>query len=109
MPLAALFAMALAGCGGGSSGGFGPIAPPPAASSPPASPPAEVPITAKKAMLIGISGVQYSSLQAMVQQGKAPNFAGFALMPAYTGGIAGSPVQQSTLSEPGWASVLTGA
>lgn len=111
-PLAAIFAttlaVLLAGCGGGSSGGASWPVLPPAASTPPPSPPAEVPATVKKALLVGISGVQFANLQTLMQQGKAPNFAGFTLMPAYTGGIAGSPGQQSTLSEPGWATVLTG-
>lgn len=114
----ALLTMVLAACGGGSSNGSGAFWAVPSATTsttpgttpptPPADPAPEAPAPVKKAMLIGISGVQLSSLQALVQQGKAPNFAGFTLMPAYTGGIVGSAGQQPTLSEPGWATVLTG-
>ncbi|SFP60756.1 Concanavalin A-like lectin/glucanases superfamily protein [Variovorax sp. 770b2] len=110
----AFVAAVLAGCGGGSSNGPGALWAVPSATTPdtpptpPAGPAPEAPAPVKKAMLIGISGVQLSSLQALVQQGKAPNFAGFTLMPAYTGGIVGSAGQQPTLSEPGWATVLTG-
>lgn len=58
----------------------------------------------KKVLLIGIDGLQYEKLQAL----STPNFDTFNIVKAYTGGIVGTPSQQTTGSGPGWMTVLTG-
>ncbi|HZZ10048.1 MAG TPA: LamG-like jellyroll fold domain-containing protein [Paraburkholderia sp.] len=62
----------------------------------------------QKALVIGVSGVQYAALQQAIAQSKAPNLARLAIVPALAGGINGTMTQQATLAGPGWASVLTG-
>lgn len=60
--------------------------------------------TNRKVLLIGIDGLQYEKLQAL----STPNFDSFKIVKAYTGGIVGTPSQQTTGSGPGWMTVLTG-
>ncbi len=58
----------------------------------------------KKAILIGIDGLQYEKILALT----TPNFDRLTLKKAYTGGINGYGSQQATSSGPGWATILTG-
>ncbi|GLU56463.1 hypothetical protein Dfri01_59240 [Dyadobacter frigoris] len=48
--------------------------------------------------------MQYEKLQTL----STPNFDTFSIVKAYTGGIVGTPSQQTTGSGPGWMTVLTG-
>ncbi|MFM0206148.1 hypothetical protein PQQ96_01950 [Paraburkholderia sediminicola] len=104
--LAVLTALAcfigLAGCGGGVGGSSTPAVSQPAVPSTPAGAPSQ------KALVIGISGVQYTALQQAIVQQKAPNLAKLAIVPALAGGVSGTTTQQATLAGPGWATVLTG-
>lgn len=63
----------------------------------------------KKALLIGVDGVQYDVLLDALANKQLNNIAQLNLSPSYAGGIAGSATQQQTLSGPGWASILSGA
>jgi hypothetical protein len=100
-------AASLAGCGGGDGGGSAPILlPPPTNTTPPPPPTDQTP--ARKALLIGISNISIDSLQKLVTQGSAGNFAKFSIVPAYTGGVVGTAQEQPTLTGPTWASILTG-
>lgn len=58
----------------------------------------------KKAILIGVDGVQYEKILSI----STPNFDRLTLRKAYTGGIDGQGSQQKTSSGPGWATILTG-
>jgi len=58
----------------------------------------------KKAFLIGIDGLQYEQITL----NKTPNLDKFNIKKGYTGGIYGTPSEQSTVSSPGWMSILTG-
>ena len=51
----------------------------------------------KKVLLVGIDGVQFERLEAL----NTPAFDRLKVNKAYTGGIAGSPSEQSTKSGPG--------
>lgn len=64
----------------------------------------QIPPKTKKVLLIGIDGLQYEKLKAL----STPNFDSFKIVKAYTGGIVGTPSQQTTGSGPGWMTVLTG-
>ncbi|MFM0289697.1 hypothetical protein [Paraburkholderia megapolitana] len=110
-------AVLLGGCGGdigasAPSGQVGQAAPggastttPPAGGTSTSQPTGQA---RQKALVIGVSGVQYSALQQALAQHQAPNLAQMAIVPALAGGIAGTPTQQATLAAPGWATVLTG-
>lgn len=63
----------------------------------------------RKALVIGVDGMQYEKLQEAIAAGQAPNIARFNIAKTYTGGIAGSVTEQATYSGPGWTTVLTGA
>lgn len=62
-----------------------------------------------KALLIGVDGMQYEKLQEAIQQGMAPNIAGLKLAKSYIGGVGATSTEQSTLSGPGWTTILTGS
>lgn len=62
----------------------------------------------QKVLIVGLSGVQYSALQAGIANNQLPNLKTMAVVPALAGGFGGTTTQQATLSGPGWASVLTG-
>ncbi|MGL4604442.1 MAG: hypothetical protein ACRCU9_09865, partial [Iodobacter sp.] len=79
---------------------------------PPTPVPAPVPMPAnatKKALLIGIDGLQYDVLLEALANKQLSTLAKLNLMPSYAGGVMGSATQQQTLSGPGWASILSGA
>ncbi|MBB5018498.1 hypothetical protein HNQ59_001787 [Chitinivorax tropicus] len=57
-----------------------------------------------KVLLVGIDGVQYQKLQAV----NPVNFSRLYSAQSYTGGVAGAAVEQSTVSGPGWSTILTG-
>lgn len=63
----------------------------------------------RKALLIGVDGMQYEKLQEAIAAGQAPNIAKFHIAKTYIGGIVGSPTEQTTYSGPGWTTILTGA
>jgi len=58
----------------------------------------------RKAILIGVDGVQYERL---IELG-APNIQRLNHSPAYAGGIVGTPSEQATSSGPSWSTILTG-
>ncbi|MCY4045953.1 MAG: alkaline phosphatase family protein [Cellvibrionales bacterium] len=58
----------------------------------------------KKAILIGIDGVQFEK----IKEHETPNFDRLMIRKAYTGGINHFASEQSTNSGPGWATTLTG-
>ncbi|MDF3836875.1 hypothetical protein P3W85_28575 [Cupriavidus basilensis] len=90
----------LGGCGGdGSAPAAGTI--PPADGQPGTG--------TRRVLLIGMDGVNYPELSALVTQKQAPALAQLTLAPAYTGGVSGTVTQQETLAGPGWATLLTGA
>ena len=62
----------------------------------------------RKALLIGVDGMQYERLLEAIDQGTAPNIASLQLGKSYVGGIMGSQTQAPTNSGPGWATMLTG-
>jgi hypothetical protein len=92
----------LAGCGGGVGSSSTPAVAQPAVPGTPAG------TASQKALVIGISGVQYTALQQAIAQKTAPNLARLAIVPALAGGVSGTTTQQATLAGPGWATVLTG-
>ncbi|WP_223879206.1 alkaline phosphatase family protein [Chitinimonas arctica] len=59
---------------------------------------------APKAVLIGIDGTQYEKLLAL----DLPNMRRLYQTMAYTGGVQGSASEQTTVSGPGWTTMLTG-
>ncbi|GAC1323185.1 MAG: hypothetical protein NVSMB28_16380 [Collimonas sp.] len=98
--LAALFvtaAILLNACGGGQELNAG------------RPPPANFDYSKRKALVIGVDGMQYEKLQEAIAAGQAPNIAKFHLAKTYTGGIVGSQTEQATYSGPGWTTILTGA
>lgn len=72
-------------------------------------PPAAVDYSQRKALVIGVDGMQYEKLQEAIAAGQAPNIAKFHIAKTYIGGIVGSPTAQPTVSGPGWTTILTGA
>ncbi len=58
----------------------------------------------KKALLIGIDGLQLERMQVL----DTPNFDRLKILKAYTGGVKGAVSEQRTVSGPGWSTVLTG-
>ncbi|MBY0445527.1 MAG: hypothetical protein K2Q15_10010 [Burkholderiales bacterium] len=84
-----------------------PIPPTPGTPSIPTQPPLGP--ASKKALLIGVDGVQYDVLLDALANKQLTNIAQLNLSPSYAGGIAGSSTQQQTLSGPGWASILSGS
>jgi hypothetical protein len=83
----------------------------PQASAPtnvPTPPSTQGPAT-KKALLIGVDGIQYDALLNALANKQLTNIAQLNLSPSYAGGITGTSTQQQTLSGPGWASILSGA
>ena len=62
----------------------------------------------KKALLIGVDGMQYEKLLQAIDAGDAPHIGGLQLGRSYVGGIEGGPTQARTNSGPGWTTVLTG-
>lgn len=89
---------------------------PPVPANIPTLPPTPVPSPApmpanatKKALLIGIDGLQYDVLLDALANKQLSSLAKLNLMPSYAGGVMGSATQQQTLSGPGWASILSGA
>ncbi|MFJ2987277.1 alkaline phosphatase family protein [Collimonas sp. NPDC087041] len=63
----------------------------------------------RKALVIGVDGMQYEKLQEAIAAGRAPNLAQFTIAKSYIGGVVGTVTQQSTYSGPGWSTILTGA
>lgn len=61
-------------------------------------------LAANKVMLVGIDGVQLEKMQAL----NLPNFQRLHVSKAYTGGVLGQLNQQSTVSGPGWSTILSG-
>ena len=61
-------------------------------------------VKVKKAILLGIDGVQYEKILPL----STPNFDRLTIKQAYTGGIVGQGSQQATSSGPGWSTILTG-
>lgn len=64
-------------------------------------------------LLFGLDGLRADALKISVEKGAAPNIAGLIAAGAVTwtahaGGTADTPAIQSTVSGPGWSSVLTG-
>lgn len=64
-------------------------------------------------LLFGIDGLRADALKVSVEKGAVPNLAGLiatgaVTWTAYTGGTPDTPTFQSTVSGPGWSSVLTG-
>ncbi len=59
---------------------------------------------ARKAILVGIDGLQYEKIQSL----NTPNFNRLTLKKAYTGGVKGDASEQVTSSGPGWSTILTG-
>lgn len=95
LALAILAAALLNGCGGGSENIN-------------VDPPPVVDYSKRKALVIGVDGMQYEKLQEAVVAGQAPNLAQFHLAKTYIGGIVDSVTQQTTSSGPGWTTILTG-
>ncbi len=67
----------------------------------------------RRAVVFGIDGCRADALKLAVENGTVPNIGGLikdgaVTWNAFAGGVAGTPTQQSTLSGPGWSSVLTG-
>ena len=93
---ALLGAALLSGCGGGEEINVEP-------------PPPVVDYSKRKALVIGVDGMQYEKLQEAVAAGQAPNLAKFYLAKTYGGGIAGSVTEQATSSGANWTTILTGA
>ena len=62
----------------------------------------------RKALLIGVDGMQFEKLQEAIAQAMAPNLASLNLNKSYVGGVDGTSIQQQTFSGPGWATILTG-
>ncbi|WP_246542310.1 alkaline phosphatase family protein [Collimonas antrihumi] len=87
----------MSGCGGGQAINAG------------HPPPANVDFSKRKALVIGVDGMQYEKLQEAITAGQAPNIAKFHVAKTYIGGIVGSPTEQATYSGPGWTTILTGA
>lgn len=58
----------------------------------------------KKALLIGIDGLQYSE----IAKAKTPNIDEFIIKRGFAGGINGEASEQATSSGPGWITLLTG-
>lgn len=58
----------------------------------------------KKAILIGIDGLQYEKIAEI----KTPNIDKFNIKKGFTGGVYGTKSQQVTSSGPSWTSILTG-
>ncbi|WP_341214729.1 alkaline phosphatase family protein [uncultured Wocania sp.] len=58
----------------------------------------------KKALLIGIDGLQYSE----IAKAKTPNIDKFIIKRGFAGGINGEDSEQTTYSGPGWITLLTG-
>lgn len=58
----------------------------------------------KKALVIGIDGLQYSQ----IEKANTPNMDNFHIKRGFTGGIYGKASEQVTYSGPGWMSILTG-
>ncbi len=58
----------------------------------------------RKVLLVGIDGIQYR----MISEVETPNLDSLHTSIAYTGGIVGTPNQQTTISGPGWTTILTG-
>ncbi|WP_240950664.1 alkaline phosphatase family protein [Collimonas pratensis] len=92
---AVLGAALLSGCGGGEEINVEP-------------PPPVVDYSKRKALVIGVDGMQYEKLQEAVAAGQAPNLAKFYLARTYSGGIAGSVTEQATSSGASWTTILTG-
>ncbi len=62
------------------------------------------PLVRKKAVLVGIDGLQFEQ----ISKHNTPNFDRLVIHKAYTGGIDNFSSEQNTFSGPGWATVLTG-
>ncbi|MDB5766995.1 MAG: protein containing hemopexin repeat [Collimonas fungivorans] len=93
--LAMLAAALLNGCGGGEEINVDPAPP-------------VVDYSKRKALVIGVDGVQYEKLQEAIAAGQAPNMARFHLAKTYGGGIVGSVTEQVTSSGASWTTILTG-
>jgi predicted AlkP superfamily pyrophosphatase or phosphodiesterase len=92
---AILGAALLSGCGGGEEINV--------------DPPPLVDYSKRKALVIGVDGMQYEKLQEAIAAGQAPNLAKFHLAKTYGGGIVESVTEQATSSGASWTTVLTGA
>jgi hypothetical protein len=75
----------------------------------PGPPSGPIDYSQRKALVIGVDGMQYEKLQEAIAAGQAPNIAKFHIAKTYIGGIVGSVTQQTTYSGPGWTTILTGA
>lgn len=64
--------------------------------------------TDRKALLIGVDGMQYEKLLDAIDAGMAPNIGSLQLGKSYIGGVAGTQTEALTNSGPGWATMLTG-
>lgn len=91
-------ALALAACGGDDDDNQ----PPTPADPPPGS-------ASRKILLIGVDGAAYPQVQAALLRRAMPNLAQLSILPAATGGAAGTITAQPPLDAPSWATVLTGA
>lgn len=107
----------LAACGGGGGGaGFAPIAVPPVnggggsggggSGNPPAGNQGKS--GGPKALVVEIDGLTHAALKEAIAQNRAPALQALALAPAWTGGANGTPSEQRTTGQPGWASLVTG-
>lgn len=68
------------------------------------------PTPQSKALVIGIDGVHYAALQQAMSAARVPSLQGLgSVLPAYTGGVKGTPTQQQATDGPSWATLLTGA
>jgi Concanavalin A-like lectin/glucanases superfamily/Metalloenzyme superfamily len=74
-----------------------------------AGPPPVVDYSKRKALVIGVDGMQYEKLQEVIASGQAPHIASLGIAKTYIGGVVGSATEQGTISGPGWTTVLTGA
>lgn len=63
---------------------------------------------ARKALLIGVDGMQYEKLLQAIEAGDAPGIGALQLGRSYVGGVQGTHTQVRTNSGPGWTTVLTG-
>ena len=65
--------------------------------------------TERKALLIGVDGMQYERLLDAIDAGMAPNIGSLPLLAkSYVGGINGTHTATTSGSGPGWATMLTG-
>lgn len=62
----------------------------------------------KKAILIGMDGVEYKIVERMTREGKLKNLNSLTLHKAYSGGIEGTNQETALDSIPQWSSILTG-